>query len=247
MKQEKLEELSGKLRASEKQWTLEAQVKSGEEQLQVERQRNTQLVTKLESEREERIKLEKDAAELRRQKDFARQQAEFQRKQINLVSVQFEVVGCFVTVRRAPQRQGFWMASHYRQGSESVDPTILPFRFLPSPILNQSVDPLVKIPSIPQFGPNYSGLTFQNPVAGFYTEEDLSKLTPQILNQMKRLKESFSKDFPVKKIEYIFNDDLYRQFDETRSKFIWRRRNATEVLLFHGTNVANIDPYHTKN
>ena len=76
---------------------------------------------------------------------------------------------------------------------------------------------------------------------GMITNDDLSRLTQAILIQLKSIKDLFSKAFSVIRIEYVMNDQLYRQFDETRTAFRRLGRNSQEVLLFHGTNPSSID------
>jgi hypothetical protein len=78
---------------------------------------------------------------------------------------------------------------------------------------------------------------------GAMTDEDLHKLTPAMITQMKTATEQFAKLFPVTKIEYIMNDYLYKQFDETRAKFKSTGRGTKEVLVFHGTDRKNINSY----
>lgn len=80
-------------------------------------------------------------------------------------------------------------------------------------------------------------------LTGSIVDDDLSKLTRAMLNQMKIVKDQFERFFPVKKIEYVMNDRLFKQFDETRTKFRNLNRNPQEMLLFHGTNQRNIDTY----
>ena len=78
-------------------------------------------------------------------------------------------------------------------------------------------------------------------VGSMITNDDLSRLTQAILIQLKSIKDLSSKAFSVIRIEYVMNDRLYRQFDETRTAFRRLGRNSQEVLLFHGTNPSNID------
>ena len=82
---------------------------------------------------------------------------------------------------------------------------------------------------------------------GAIMDEDLDKLTPAMLGQMKSVKDAFSKSFQIKGIEYIMNDRLYQQFDETRSKFKNLGRGSREVLLFHGTNQQNVNAYEPES
>jgi hypothetical protein len=79
--------------------------------------------------------------------------------------------------------------------------------------------------------------------AGSIMKDELSRLTPAMLNQLKSVKETFIKHFPVKKMEYVMNDRLYKQFDETRQEFKRLGRASNEVLLFHGTNPRNVKSY----
>jgi hypothetical protein len=78
---------------------------------------------------------------------------------------------------------------------------------------------------------------------GVMRDESLHMLTPAMITQMKTLTEQFAKLHPVKKIEYIMNDSLYKQFKETRAKFRSMGRGTKEVLVFHGTDRKNINSY----
>jgi hypothetical protein len=74
----------------------------------------------------------------------------------------------------------------------------------------------------------------------------VSVLTPEILKQMRIVKDNFSKNLPsytISKIEYIMNDTLYRQFNNTKAEFRKYGRNTKEILVFHGTNPQNVDRY----
>jgi hypothetical protein len=78
---------------------------------------------------------------------------------------------------------------------------------------------------------------------GGFTAADLDKLTPAMIAQMKAVTEQFAKVQPVTKIEYILNNNLYKQYEDTRGKFRKQGRGTKEVLVFHGTDVKNINPY----
>jgi hypothetical protein len=78
---------------------------------------------------------------------------------------------------------------------------------------------------------------------GGLTDGDLDKLTPAMLVQMKTVTAQFAKIHPVIKIEYILNNNLYKQYEDTRSKFKKQGRGSKEILVFHGTDVKNINPY----
>jgi hypothetical protein len=78
---------------------------------------------------------------------------------------------------------------------------------------------------------------------GGLTDGDLDKLTPAMLAQMKTITEQFAKLHPVLKIEYILNNNLYKQYEDTRSMFKKLGRGTKEVLVFHGTEVKNINPF----
>jgi hypothetical protein len=70
-----------------------------------------------------------------------------------------------------------------------------------------------------------------------------NELTSAIQAQMKTVKEMFSGSFPSRpiiKIEYIMNNELYRQFDSTRNLFRKLGRDTHELLLFHGTQPHNV-------
>jgi hypothetical protein len=74
----------------------------------------------------------------------------------------------------------------------------------------------------------------------------VSDLTPEILKQMRIVKDNFSKNLPsytISKIEYIMNDALYQQFNNTKAEFRKFGRNTKEIIVFHGTNPQNVDRY----
>jgi hypothetical protein len=83
-------------------------------------------------------------------------------------------------------------------------------------------------------------------IFGEFMDDDLNYLTQAMLTQLKAIKDSFSKAFPVLRIEYIMNDRLYKQFKDTRATFRRLGRNSQEVLLFHGTFASNINSYVQK-
>lgn len=76
---------------------------------------------------------------------------------------------------------------------------------------------------------------------GESSEEDLNRLTPLMQTHLKTAVEKFRTYRQVKRIEYILNDRLYWQYDDTKWKFSSHTRPATEYILFHGTNGRNID------
>jgi hypothetical protein len=78
---------------------------------------------------------------------------------------------------------------------------------------------------------------------GQWADDDLGRLTPVMLNHMKTVVEAFSKKNVVKRIEYLMNDELYKRYNETRTKLCSVKRNGAEILAFHGTNQRNIDSY----
>lgn len=79
----------------------------------------------------------------------------------------------------------------------------------------------------------------------YQTGTDVSQLTPAILKQLKTVKDNFNvPGCNIIKIEYIMNDALYKQFNDTKAKF--RRlpgRSTKEEILFHGTSPENVDRY----
>jgi hypothetical protein len=72
-------------------------------------------------------------------------------------------------------------------------------------------------------------------------EDNLSRLTKAMIQQLKTVRETFALLQEVKSIDYIINDNLYKQFDEARSKLRSYGRGGQEQLLFHGTNQRNIN------
>ena len=74
---------------------------------------------------------------------------------------------------------------------------------------------------------------------------DVSQLTPAILKQLKTVKDNFNvPGCNIIKIEYIMNDALYKQFNDTKAKFrSLPGRSTKEEILFHGTNPRNVDRY----
>lgn len=78
------------------------------------------------------------------------------------------------------------------------------------------------------------------------TKLDLRDLTPAILKQMIIIKKHFLSRLPtykIIKIEYVMNDTLYNQFNNTKSEFRRTGRNTKEWLVFHGTNANNVDRF----
>lgn len=78
---------------------------------------------------------------------------------------------------------------------------------------------------------------------GQWADDNLGRLTPVMLNHMKIVVEAFSKQSVVKRVEYLMNDELYKRYNETRTKLCSVKRNGAEILAFHGTNQRNIDSY----
>ena len=75
---------------------------------------------------------------------------------------------------------------------------------------------------------------------------DVGNLTPAILKQMNIIKNNFMQNLPnhtIVRIEYIINDALYNQFNNTKAEFRKFGRNTQEVLLFHGTHPQNVDRF----
>ena len=70
------------------------------------------------------------------------------------------------------------------------------------------------------------------------------QLSSAILTQLSHVKQNFAKNLPnipIKKIEYIFNDALYKIFNNTKAELRKHKKNTKEVLLFHGTSPNNVD------
>jgi len=78
---------------------------------------------------------------------------------------------------------------------------------------------------------------------GKWADDDLNKLTRIMINHMKTVVQTFARTKPVKKIEYLMNAELYKKYDETRSKFWSVGRSGSEVIAYHGTSQRNIDLY----
>ena len=74
----------------------------------------------------------------------------------------------------------------------------------------------------------------------------VSSLTPALLEQIKRVKQKFSKrsKFKISNIEYIFNSKLFNEFDMARNELERNGRPSGEEILFHGTPPRNINEYH---
>jgi hypothetical protein len=76
------------------------------------------------------------------------------------------------------------------------------------------------------------------------TPEDLEKLTPAMIHRAKKITEKFRTYLPVKEVEYILNDELYKKFNDAKDQM--RKsvtRGSKELLLFHGTGGNNIPLY----
>jgi hypothetical protein len=75
------------------------------------------------------------------------------------------------------------------------------------------------------------------------TPEDLEKLTPSMIKQARIVSSKFRSFQPVKEIEYVMNDDLYKKYCDTRKELKKSLRSAKEILVFHGTAGLNIPLY----
>ena len=87
---------------------------------------------------------------------------------------------------------------------------------------------------------------------GALSDGNLDELTPEIVKHLKEAKDLFTRNLPsrkVKKIEWIINPKLEEQFENTRRTLQRYGHPTTELILFHGTAPANIEPYtlHTYN
>lgn len=92
--------------------------------------------------------------------------------------------------------------------------------------------------------PSLFGFFLPGTYPGIMEDCDLNKLTSSMITQMQTITTQFTKNYPVKKIEYIMNDSLYQQFQDTRSKFRSMGRGTHEIIAYHGTARANINRYY---
>jgi hypothetical protein len=84
-----------------------------------------------------------------------------------------------------------------------------------------------------------------NAPRGVMTPEDLEKLTPAMIHRAKKIAEKFRTYLPVKEVEYILNDNLYKKYNDARSQLRKSMtRGSNELLLFHGTAGMNIPLYN---
>jgi hypothetical protein len=75
------------------------------------------------------------------------------------------------------------------------------------------------------------------------TPEDLEKLTPTMIKQARLVSTKFRSYQPIKEIEYVMNDDLYKKYSDARKELKKSLRSTKEVLVFHGTAGGNIPLY----
>ena len=81
---------------------------------------------------------------------------------------------------------------------------------------------------------------------GKITEASINELTPEVVKHLKHVKEVFTKSIPeqkITKLEWIVNPRLEAQFESTRAQLKKAKHNTKEILLFHGTEAANINKY----
>jgi hypothetical protein len=72
---------------------------------------------------------------------------------------------------------------------------------------------------------------------------DPSKITEQMISQMKLVTEQYTKHRPVRRIEYILNASLYEIYHRTIEVFRELGKDKQEIIGYHGTNQANVDAY----
>jgi hypothetical protein len=79
-------------------------------------------------------------------------------------------------------------------------------------------------------------------VNGSERTEDLTGIHVSMRAQLKPFKKG-SAQVNLTKVEYVLNERLHAQFKDTKAKLKAAGRNAGEVILFHGTDDKNIEPY----
>lgn len=70
---------------------------------------------------------------------------------------------------------------------------------------------------------------------------DLNKLTSSMIAKMTIIRGLFAKHRPVKKMEYVMNQQLYNIYKDTKEKFERGGRSTQELLVFHGTEQCNVN------
>lgn len=81
---------------------------------------------------------------------------------------------------------------------------------------------------------------------GNMTDLDLKELNADIITQLKNVRVTFSTGLPafrVAKVEWIINEKLRVEFENCKEQLKRHGRNTNEILLWHGTQAANINSY----
>jgi len=87
---------------------------------------------------------------------------------------------------------------------------------------------------------NTQGLLNKGAAAG------VEGIRPEMVEMLKRVKELFKQSLPmfdIHRIDLIVNPKLQLIYEQTRREFERLGRSTEEVVLFHGTNPRNVEPY----
>ena len=79
---------------------------------------------------------------------------------------------------------------------------------------------------------------------GKITEASIDELTPEVVQHLKHVKETFARsisEMTITKLEWIVNPRLEAQFEQTRTQLKAAKHSTQELLLFHGTEAGNIN------
>jgi len=77
-------------------------------------------------------------------------------------------------------------------------------------------------------------------------EAGMGGIRPEMVDMLKRVKELFKQSLPtfnIHRIDLIVNPKLQLTYEQTRREFEKLGRSTEEVVLFHGTNPRNVEPY----
>jgi len=207
----------------DEQMALELEHQFALELEELERQRALEREHQAELERQRQAEIARQEREERqRQAEIARQQREERQRQAEIARQQREEQEL-----RERQRQ----AEIARQQREEQELRERELRRLQDALVRQ-VGAQVEVRRV-------YGASLLSP-GGAVTDQ----LSSAILTQLSHVKQNFAKNLPnipIKKIEYIFNDALYKIFNNTKAELRKHKKNTKEVLLFHGTSPNNVD------
>jgi multidrug efflux pump subunit AcrA (membrane-fusion protein) len=208
----------------ERQKSLRLQIERDEQMaLELERQFALELERQRALEREHQAELERQ-----RQAEIARQEREERQRQAEIARQQREERQRQAEIARQQREERQRQAEIARQQREEQELRERELRRLQDALVRQ-VGAQVEVRRV-------YGASLLSP-GGAVTDQ----LSSAILTQLSHVKQNFAKNLPIKKIEYILNDALYKIFNNTKAELRKHKKNTKEVLLFHGTSPNNVD------